>query len=259
MARQESTQPDPSSERAGASDRRTRPADQSVRSDTAVPRRAENGSRQGQPTPVAPLAGIIGRTRFVVLLAVVSVILLSIALFAVGAAIAIRGTWQAIMSIVSGDLEGTALSVEMLEIVTVILKAVVFYLIGVGLYSLFIAPLNLTTALGLSSLNDLEIKIVSVVIVILAVTYLEHFIRWQEPVEVLLYGFSLALVVAALVFFQMHSHASSRADQDRDIAARSEAQRQLFHQDQEQREVQPEHDAQAPGPRYSDDGAKPRM
>jgi uncharacterized membrane protein YqhA len=252
MASRPTSQSESIVQRGASADQSSAPtADNGTRSSDHVNHSSSSDRAQDRPTPVAPLADLIGRTRFVVLLAVVSVILLAIALFAVGTVIALQGTWRAVTSIATGDVEGTALSVEMLEIVSIIQKAVVFYLIGVGLYSLFIAPLNVTTALGISSLNDLEIKIVSVVIVILAVTYLEHFIRWQEPVEIVLYGFSLAIVVAALVLYQMHSHRSSRDDQDRDVAARLTAQQELFHGDHEQREVRPD-DELAPSHR---DGA----
>jgi uncharacterized membrane protein YqhA len=138
-----------------------------------------------------------------------------------------------------GDLNDTSITVDLLEVVSVLLKAVVFYLIGVGFYSLFIAPLNLTAALGIRSFNDLEIKVVSVVVVIMAVTYLEHFIRWEQAVETLLFGISLAVVVAALVLFQMHSHRAAREDEHEDAPTRVRAQRELFHEDHEEREVKP--------------------
>jgi uncharacterized membrane protein YqhA len=152
----------------------------------------------------------------------------------------LRQAVRAAGSVLRGDLAADSITVDLLEVVSVMLKAVVFYLIGVGLYSLFIAPLNLTAALGLSTLNDLELKIVSVIVVILGVTYLEHFIRWQEPVEILIYGGSLAVVVAALVYFQNHSHHSARADAEADARTRASAQRELFHEDHEQREVDPD-------------------
>jgi uncharacterized membrane protein YqhA len=153
------------------------------RSRPPVRTRRQSGDQDGDdqhPTPIAPLAGLIGRTRFVVLLAVVSVIMVSIALFVVGAGMAAQGIWHALLAVARGDLAATSITVDLLEVVSVLLKAVVFYLIGVGFYSLFIAPLNLTAALGIRSFNDLEIKVVSVVVVIMAVTYLEHFIRWEH-------------------------------------------------------------------------------
>ena len=195
---------------------------------------------QDHPTPLAPLAEMIGKTRFVVLIAVVSVILVSVALFVLGASLAVQGIWHATQSVLRGELAATSITVDLLEVVSVMLKAVVFYLIGVGFYSLFIAPLNVTAALGIRSFNDLEIKVVSVVVVIMAVTFLEHFIRWDQAVETLLYGLSLGVVVAALVFFQMHTHRAAREDEHEDARTRVEAQRQLFHEDHEEREVRPD-------------------
>jgi uncharacterized membrane protein YqhA len=208
--------------------------------DRAGPARGRHDHPPDHPTAIAPLADLIGRTRFIVLVAVISVILVSIALFFIGAGLAVKGVWNAILAVGRGDFTATPITVDLLEVVSVMLKAVVFFLIGVGFYSLFIAPLNLTTALGIRSFNDLEIKVVSVVVVIMAVTYLEHFIRWDQAVETLLYGLSLGVVVAALVFFQMHSHREARQDEQEDAPMRARAQRELFHEREEEREVRPE-------------------
>ena len=174
------------------------------------------------------------------LVAVISVILVSAALFVIGAGLAVQGVIGAVTSAFSGQLTETSVTVDLLEVVSVMLKAVVFYLIGVGFYSLFIAPLNLTAALGIRSFNDLEIKVVSVVVVIMAVTFLEHFIRWDQAVETLLYGLSLGIVVGALVFFQKHSHSEAREDEHEDALARLRAQRHMFHEQEEEREIQPD-------------------
>lgn len=245
-ARPDGRPPEPSARgRRPERDAATRPPDEPPSRPSEVRpvrERTQPGRRPSEehPTPHAPFAELIGRSRFVVLLAVAGVLLVSISLFLVGAGLAVKGTWTAVVALVRGDLGSTSLTVELLEIVSVMLKAVVFYLIGVGFYSLFIAPLNLTAALGIDSFNDLEIKIVSVVIVILAITFLEHFILWEQPVEVLLYGISLAVVVGALVLFQLHSHRASREDRSEIAPTIVEAQRKMFHQDVEEREVTPE-------------------
>ena len=211
-------------------------------SDAGMSRRDRHlpGNHEDHPTHVAPLAEAIGKTRFIVLVAVVSVILVSVALFILGAGMAVQGIWHAVSTFVRGDEAATTITVDLLEVVSTMLKAVVFYLIGVGFYSLFISPLNLTAALGIRSFNDLEIKVVSVVVVIMAVTFLEHFIRWDQAVETLLFGLSLGVVVASLVFFQMHTHRAAREDEHEDARTRFEAQRELFHEDHEEREVRPE-------------------
>ncbi|WP_264777454.1 YqhA family protein [Deinococcus aetherius] len=180
---------------------------------------------------------MIGRTRFVVLIAVIAVLLVAFSLFLQGTLLAlttIYETWRGTFTEGIGSQSGT-LAVEFLEVVSTMLKAVVFYIIGVGLYSLFIRPLNLTSALGVESLSDLEQKVVSVVIVILGVTFLEHFIRWEDPQETLYFAGSLALAGGALVFFQ-RVHRGSGGDLQQP-EAKLRARRELFEHDSEQRKI----------------------
>ncbi len=215
---------------------------------------ARDSADDDNPTPLSPLARAIGRSRFVVMLAVAAVMIVALSLFLLGTILAAVSVWHAWKGVFEGQIGSTDLTVEFLEVVSVMLKAVVFYIIGVGLYSLFIAPLNLTVALGVETLNDLESKVISVVIVILGVTFLEHFIRWEHPIETLQYGAALALVVAALVLFQMLSH---RAKQDQkahhpDVQAR--AKREMFHEDHEQQEIKPDEISGTNKAAQSDDG-----
>ena len=81
-------------------------------------------------------------------------------------------------------------------------------------------------------------EIVSMIIVIMGVTVLEHFIRWEQPNEIVLFGGTLALVVAALVLFQFQSH-RSKAQRKNDPDTQTRVQRQLFHEDREERECGP--------------------
>ncbi len=211
----------------------------------AVP--LQDGGRSEGPRqvhrPPAPLAQAIGRTRYVVLLAVAAVLLVAMALFVAGAATAVIGIWQALQATLRGELGTTDMTVRFLEIVSVMLKAVVFYIVGIGLYSLFIAPLNLTAALGVESLNDLENKIVSVIIVIMAITFVEHFIVWEQPAELLQFGVTLAVVVAALVLFQAYNSRAREEQKLHDPDTEVRAQRDLFQQAEEQRRVRPDEES----------------
>lgn len=180
---------------------------------------------------------LIGRTRFVVLIAVIAVLLVAFSLFLQGTLIAlstIYETWHEMLTQGIKSQSGT-LAVEFLEVVGTMLKAVVFYLIGIGLYSLFIKPLNLTAALGVESLSDLEQKVVSVVVVILGVTFLEHFIRWEKPLDTLYFAASLALAGGALVLFQ-NVHKGSGGDLQQP-QSKLRARRELFENDHEGREI----------------------
>jgi uncharacterized membrane protein YqhA len=197
----------------------------------------DNRKPRGEEAPPAPFARTIGRTRFVVLVAVAAVLLVAATHFVLGAVLALLSVWDSIQALGSGQLASTDLTVKVLEVVSFMLKAVVFYLIGVGFYSLFIAPLNLPVALGVETLNDLETKIVSVIVVIMAVTFLEHFILWEQPNDILIFGGTMAVVVVALVLFQFYSH-WSKEEQRREAPEQTRAEHQLFDKDEEERETE---------------------
>jgi len=185
--------------------------------------------------PPAPLAGLIGNTRYVVLLGVVAVLCIAVTLFLVGLWLTVFLIWTSAGSMLSGTVASTALTVDLLEVVTIMLKAVFFYIIGVGLYSLFVAPLNLPIALGVETLNDLEGKVISVILVIQAVTFLEHFISWQNSTEILQNGIALALVSLALVAFQFITHYTKETARKSENQVQETAQRELFDESRNRR------------------------
>lgn len=186
---------------------------------------------------------LIGRTRFVVLIAVIAVLLVSFSLFLQGTLLALYTIWDSWRDTLTQGIanQDGNIAVEFLEIVSTMLKAVVFYLIGVGLYSLFITPLNLTSALGVESLADLEQKVVSVIIVILGVTFLEHFVRWEKPLDTLYFAGALALAGGALVFFQ-RVHRGNGGDLQQP-QAKLRARQDLFEHHTEQRHIE-DHDVE---------------
>ena len=159
----------------------------------ADPESADIKPTNGVPAQLAFIGRMIGRLRLVVLVPVLAVLLAALSLFLLGAVQAASAVWHAWSDVFLGGIDSPHLSISFLKTVIVMLEAVVFFLIGVGLYSLFIAPLNLAIALGVDTLHDLEDRVVRVVVVILAVTFLERFIQWQEPLQTLQFGGALAV------------------------------------------------------------------
>ncbi len=196
---------------------------------------------------LAPLSRAIGRSRYVVLLAVLAVLMVSFSLFLVGALLAARSVWSAWEGILAGQANTVLVTVAFLEVVRVMLEAVVFLLVGVGLYSLFVAPLNLSLALDVESLNDLEDRIISLIVAILATTFLEHFTQWKNPRETLEFGGALSLVVGALVLFQMQARRAKEDQKERSLEAQARAKLDLFTRDNEEHElITQAPDSQAP-------------
>lgn len=208
------------------------------RSRRDAPQRAERPAELHDR--LAWLGHLIGRSRLLVLLAVLAVLLAAFTLFLVGAVQAAIGIWGAWRALIMDEAGATALTVEFLGTVTVMLKAVVFYLIGVGLYSLFIGPLNLSISLGVETLTDLEARVVSIVILIIAVTFLERFIRWGEPADMLMRAAAGAIMVSALVLFQLYGSRERERQRSDSPEGRSRAKREVFEEDRERHEVNPE-------------------
>ncbi|MEX0805921.1 MAG: hypothetical protein WD688_21780 [Candidatus Binatia bacterium] len=90
---------------------------------------------------------------------------------------------------------------------------------------------------GVETLNDLETKVVSVVVVILAVRFLEEFVSGKQALEILQYGGALAVTVAALVLFQFYNHRAKEDQQAHGTAEQSK--KDLFENDQEQDQDEP--------------------
>jgi len=126
-------------------------------------------SQTPSAAPPAPFSQAIGRSRYIVLLAVLAVLLVLISLFLQGTMLAVESVWTSWRDLIAGHAQHFRM-----------LEAVVFYLIGVGLYSVFISPMNVTVALGVETLNDLEERAISVIIAILTINFLEHFIQLKS-------------------------------------------------------------------------------
>jgi uncharacterized membrane protein YqhA len=202
---------------------------------------SENGNHHSKTTDFFTRIGrILGRTRFVVLIAVAAVMLIALSLFILGTVEAINAILHAWKRMFDGKLHAADLTVEFLEIVTVMMKAVVFYLIGVGLYSLFITPLNVTVALGVRTLSDLEEKVINVIVVILSVTFLQHFIQWNNPLETMYYGAALAMVVIALMLFQHFRQKAKEVQKSESPNVQAKAQKEMFEEDVEEHHVSEE-------------------
>jgi hypothetical protein len=73
--------------------------------------------------------------------------------------------------------------------------------------------------------------------VILGLTFLEHFIQWKDPLATLEFGAAAALVVAALVFFERHSHTAKDGHDVHDPTTQIRAQRSMFREDHETAEI----------------------
>ena len=146
----------------------------------------------------------LGFTRYIVLIPAIGAFIASVALMirealVVGGAV-INGLWDGSFA----PRAGKELAVEVLGALDVFLISIVAYIISLGLYTLFIDDaLPLPRWLRIHDLEDLKNHLVSVVVAVLAVLFLQEAVARAGDLDLLQLAVALALMIAALTFFLM--------------------------------------------------------
>lgn len=141
-------------------------------------------------------------SRFMILLAVVGALIAALTVLIYGL---IEVVQLVVLTIDAGSVSRSgakALAIELIETIDLFLLGTVFFIISVGLYELFIDPnVGLPAWLEIRTLDDLKNKLIGVVIVVLGVLFLGQIVSWDGERDLLGYGASIALVIAALTYF----------------------------------------------------------
>lgn len=152
------------------------------------------------------LKKILENSRYVVLLAVVSTFILSLAMFVWNTILTLKTVYHMFTHL--GSVQAGSETAHMVAILDSFLLAVILYIFSVALYELFIGKLNLPKWLIVKDLDDLKKKLSSVIALMLGVTFLEHVVDWKNPDATLKFAVSIALIIGVLVFY-MNSKSSS--------------------------------------------------
>lgn len=145
---------------------------------------------------------LLGASRFMVMLAVIGTLLAATTFIVYGVLETIQLITQTIQSGEVTRKAAKGLALEFIEIVDLFLLGTVFYIIAIGLYELFIdTDVKLPEWLTINNLDDLKNKLIAVVIVVLGVLFLGQVVSWDGKTDLLGYGVSIALVIAALTYF----------------------------------------------------------
>jgi uncharacterized membrane protein YqhA len=146
----------------------------------------------------------VPKIRFIFLLAVISTYIASFVLLLAGAV----ETLHIVLEVLPPGhaLPLSEAKVHFLEVIDQFLMATILYVIGSGLYQLFIHPgLQVESWLKVRSVGDLERKLIGVLIVVLGVTALGRVVIWDGQTNLLPYGVTVAALIIALAYFAIHS------------------------------------------------------
>lgn len=153
-----------------------------------------NARRQQDPSG---LLNLFASSRFFVGLAIIGAFVAGVVVHVYATLLVLQLSWRALTS-GERSIEGLeTLSLAFVELIDVFLLGIVFYLIAVGFYQLFInAELPVPHWLRIDDLDELKVKLIAVIIVMLGVNFL-GVIELDNQGSVLDVGIAVALVVVA--------------------------------------------------------------
>lgn len=138
-------------------------------------------------------------SRYFVILAVLGSLLSALALFCYGLFDAVTVIHR---SIASGEISSHGAKTLMLyfiEVFDLFLLGTVMLILSYGLYELFIDPeFKLASRMQIHTFEDLKTTLVTVVIAMLAVTFLGQVMTWDGETNLLSIGGPVAFVIVAL-------------------------------------------------------------
>jgi len=148
------------------------------------------------------LKSLLNGSRFLVLAAVVGSLAGAAALFIYGL---VDTVVVIARTIATGEVSTTGAKQVMLyfiEIFDLFLLGTVMLIMALSLYELFFdSDLKLPARLEIHTFEDLKSNLVTVVIVVMAVTFLGQIVSWNGESDLLGFGVVVAFVIAALNFY----------------------------------------------------------
>ena len=144
---------------------------------------------------------ILENTKYVVILGIISLLFASVISFLWGGI----KTFSVTIEIINSAGKDPKISIALIEVIDSILISVALFIFAASLYQLFIGKLNLPPWMLADNLYDLKAKLGSMIILVIAVKFLEHLVEWKDPSGTLYFGIAVAVVSGILVAFSYFS------------------------------------------------------
>jgi uncharacterized membrane protein YqhA len=140
---------------------------------------------------------ILERSRYLAFIGVLSLLVASIAAFLWGA----FKTFNVVLLVISSLGSDKGITMGFIEIVDSFLIATAIMIFTVSLYELFIGEINAPEWMLAHNLYELKGKLSSMIVLVMAVKFLETFMDGGDVQALLLKSIAVALVSAVLIAF----------------------------------------------------------
>ena len=148
------------------------------------------------------LKRLLNASRFLVLAAVLGALAGAAALFIYGLVDTVVVIARTIGTGEVSTVGAKQLMLYFIEVFDLFLLGTVMLIMALSLYELFFdSDLKLPARLEIRTFEDLKSNLVTVVIVVMAVTFLGQIVSWNGEADLFSFGLAVALVIAALNFY----------------------------------------------------------
>ena len=141
------------------------------------------------------MAQVLHASRYIVFIGVVSLLLSSAAAFIWGLINAVNAV--ALIFVSYG--QDSTIAIALIEVVDSVLIASVLLVSAVSLYEIFVAPIGLPSGMVAHNLYELKGKLSGIVVLVMALKFLEHLVEWKDASETLSYAIAITAVSSALI------------------------------------------------------------
>ena len=143
------------------------------------------------------MAKILENAKYVVIVAVLSLMAAAIVTF-------LWGAWKTVLFVVlltGGSSAESQAVLALLDMMDTFLIGTVLFIFSLGLYELFVGRLQTPEWLVIDDLGKLKAKLSDVIVVFMAIKFLDKLLQAKNYQEVFWYAASVAVVAAVLIAF----------------------------------------------------------
>lgn len=151
---------------------------------------------------------IFGSSRYLVFITVIVSFISALLLYAVAGTVVVRVVHETWMALPMGADAGKAVAVRLLKVLDILLIAVTFQIIAVGLYRLFISRSSELDSesdlpvgrLPITNFHQLKSAVIHLAVVILVIQFLEQVVTVGAVIDTFFFGTGIAIFIAAAIW-----------------------------------------------------------
>jgi uncharacterized membrane protein YqhA len=140
---------------------------------------------------------VVEKSRYLALIGVTGLLVAGVAAFGWG----LYKTVMLVIDVTTGASAGTSVTVDLVKIVDYFLVATTLLIFAASLYELFIAELDVPDWMIAHNLYELKSKLSSMIVLVMAVKFLEEVFVAKDAYDLMLTGIAIAVISATLIAF----------------------------------------------------------